>query len=64
MKLNKVQLLQAVINDLGDENRGLQVRGYNNQKILCNVIEALVALQSEIKKEESEVKQNDNTECD
>lgn len=51
-KLNKLMLLQAVINDLGDENRGLQVRGYKNEKILCNVIEALMALQAELKNEE------------
>lgn len=52
--VNKHMLLQAAIHDLGDENNGLQVRGYRNQKIICSVIEALKALDDQLMKEEQE----------
>ena len=36
--MNKYELIQAVINDLGDENRGVQVRGFRNVKIIASSI--------------------------
>ena len=44
MQMNKYQLIQGMINDLGDENRGVQVRGFRNLKIISTTVEALAAL--------------------
>lgn len=42
--MNKHQLIAGIIHDLGDENNGVQVRGYRNMNIIRTTIEALTAL--------------------
>ena len=44
MEMNKHQLIEGIIHDLGDENAGVQVRGYRNMNIIRTIIEALTAL--------------------
>ena len=50
--MNKYELLQAVINDLGDENRGVQVRGFRNVKIIAAAVEALAQLKDGLKRDD------------
>ena len=47
--LNKHDLIRGIIHDLGDENAGIQVRGYRNCNILRTIVEALTALADKIK---------------
>lgn len=51
-EMNKYQLIDGMINDLGNENNGVQVRGYRNVSIIKGVIEALVNLQNGLKQDE------------
>ena len=53
-ELNKYQLIDGMINDLGNENNGVQVRGYRNVSIIKGVIEALVNLQNGLKQDEGQ----------
>ena len=55
-ELNKYQLIDGMINDLGNENNGVQVRGYRNVSIIKGVIEALVRLQNGLKQDEEFVR--------
>ena len=57
MDMNKYQLIQGMINDLGDENNGVQVRGYRNVTIIKSVVEALVNLNTGLKQDEEFVRQ-------
>ena len=57
MDINKYQLIQGMINDLGDENNGVQVRGYRNVTIIKSVVEALVNLNTGLKQDEEFVRQ-------
>ena len=54
--MNKYQLIDGMINDLGNENNGVQVRGYRNVSIIKGVIEALVNLQNGLKQDEEFVR--------
>lgn len=56
-ELNKYQLIDGMINDLGNENNGVQVRGYRNVSIIKGVIEALVRLQNGLKQDEEFARQ-------
>lgn len=56
MDINKYQLIQGMINDLGDENNGVQVRGYRNVTIIKSVVEALVNLNTGLKQDEEFVR--------
>ncbi len=56
MDINKYQLIQGMINDLGDENNGVQVRGYRNVTIIKSVVEALVNLDTGLKQDEEFVR--------
>ena len=53
-EMNKYQLIAGVIGDLGDKDRGLQVQGYQNMKIVTDVIECLCALQEGLRRDEEE----------
>ena len=57
MDMNKYQLIQGMINDLGDENNGVQVRGYRNVTIIKSVVEALVNLKTGLKQDEEFMRQ-------
>lgn len=52
MELNKYQLIDGLINDLGDDTNGVQVRGYRNLNIIRSSIEALAALRQGLKQDE------------
>ena len=54
--MNRYQLIQAVVHDLGDQNKGLQVQGYQNMKIVTAVIEGLNALYEQLHKDEADVR--------
>jgi hypothetical protein len=55
-EMNKYQLIQGMINDLGNEQEGLQVRGYRNIVIVKSVIEALITLKGGLERDDEFVK--------
>lgn len=54
--MNKYQLIQGMINDLGNEQEGLQVRGYRNIVIVKSVVEALITLKGGLERDDEFVK--------
>ena len=50
--MNKYELISAMICDLGDENNGVQVRGFRNVKIIAATVEALVNLKNGLKRDD------------
>ena len=52
MDMNKHQLIAGLVHDLGDENNGVQVRGYRNLTIIKNTVEALTALQKGLQRDD------------
>ena len=52
MELTKYQLIDAIMHDLGDKDKGVQVSGYMNMKIITSVIEALHDLKDKLQAEE------------
>lgn len=55
-EMTKFQLIDAMIGDLGDKDRGLQVQGYRNLKIVTAAIEALVALKEGLSRDEEDMR--------
>lgn len=53
--MTKFQLIEAMKNDLGDHERGLQVQGYRNMKIVTGTIEGLNALQQGLAKDDEAI---------
>lgn len=51
-ELTNYQLIDGMINDLGNENNGVQVRGFRNLKIISTVVEALSVLKDRLQKDE------------
>lgn len=51
-ELTNYQLIDGMINDLGNENSGVQVRGFRNLKIISTVVEALSVLKDRLQKDE------------
>ena len=51
-EMNKYQLIEAMIHDLGDQNDGVQVREYRNEKILTGCVEGLYRLREMLHKED------------
>lgn len=54
-ELTNYQLIDGMINDLGNENNGVQVRGFRNLKIISTVVEALSVLKDRLQKDEDAV---------
>ena len=52
-ELTNYQLIDGMINDLGNENNGVQVRGFRNIKIISTVVEALSVLKDRLQKDEN-----------
>lgn len=52
----KFQLIDQLITVLGDENTGVQVRGYRNANIIRQAVESLVALKRGLAQEDDEHK--------
>lgn len=52
-ELTNYQLVDGMINDLGNENNGVQVRGFRNLKIISTVVEALSVLKDRLQKDEN-----------
>lgn len=52
-ELTNYQLIDGMINDLGNENNGVQVRGFRNLKIISTVVEALSVLKDRLQKDEN-----------
>lgn len=52
-ELTNYQLIDGMINDLGNENSGVQVHGYRNLKIISTVVEALSVLKDRLQKDEN-----------
>ena len=50
--MNKHQLIAGLIHDLGDENNGVQVRGYRNLTIIKTTVEALTALKNGLQRDD------------
>ena len=53
-EMNKYQLIEAMIHDLGDQTDGVQVRGYRNEKISTGCVEGLYRLREILRKEDDE----------
>lgn len=51
--MNKFQLIEAMLHDLGDPNDGIQVRGFRNLSIVKGCVEALVQLRQILRDEEA-----------
>ena len=52
-EMNKYQLIEAILHDLGDQNDGIQVRGYRNANIVRGCCEALVKLRQVLQDEDA-----------
>ena len=59
MEMNKYQLIDAIRHDLGDREKGVQIQGYMNMKIITAAIEGLTALRQGLEKDDEMMREKD-----